>query len=70
MTDGEPDDARAVMRAIIDASRRIERDEELGVSLVQVGERPCLRGDFAKMLDDDLVRAGVPFDICDTVTLE
>ena len=30
VTDGEPDDRRAVIRTIIDASRRIDRDEELG----------------------------------------
>jgi hypothetical protein len=69
VTDGEPDDPRAVMRAIVDASRRIERDEELGVSLVQVGCDPDARR-FLKVLDDDLVRAGARFDICDTVTLD
>jgi hypothetical protein len=57
------------MRAIVDASRRIDRDEELGVSLVQVGCDPQARR-FLKVLDDDLVRAGAPFDICDTVTLD
>jgi hypothetical protein len=69
VTDGEPDDARAVMRAIVDASRRIDRDEELAVSLVQVGSDPRARR-FLKVLDDDLTRAGAPFDICDTVTLD
>jgi uncharacterized protein with von Willebrand factor type A (vWA) domain len=69
VTDGEPDDARAVMRTIILASRRIDRDEELALSLVQVGNDPHARR-FLKALDDDLVRAGARFDICDTVTLD
>jgi uncharacterized protein with von Willebrand factor type A (vWA) domain len=69
VTDGEPDDARAVMRVVVEASRRIDRDEELGVQLVQVGNDPHARR-FLKLLDDDLTRAGAPFDICDTVTLE
>jgi hypothetical protein len=69
VTDGEPDDRKAVIRAIVGASRRIERDEELAVSLVQVGRDASART-FLKLLDDELVGAGAPFDICDTVTLE
>ncbi len=69
VTDGEPDDARAVIRTIVEASKRMKRDEELGVSFVQVGCDPGARR-FLKVLDDDLVRAGAPFDICDTVTLD
>ncbi len=69
VTDGEPDDPRAVIKTIVEASRRIERDEELAVSLVQVGSDPGARR-FLKLLDDDLVGAGARFDICDTVTLD
>jgi uncharacterized protein with von Willebrand factor type A (vWA) domain len=69
VTDGEPDDPRAVMRTIVEASRRIDRDEELGVSFVQVGDDPDARR-FLKVLDDDLARAGARFDIVDTVTLD
>jgi len=69
VTDGEPDDQKAVMKTIIDATRRLDRDEELGVSLIQVGKDP-LATRFLKALDDDLVRVGARFDICDTVTLE
>ena len=69
LTDGEPDDQRAVIKAIVTASRRIERDEELAVSFVQVGRDECARR-FLKLLDDELVSAGAPFDICDTVTLD
>lgn len=69
VTDGEPDDQKAVMKAILDASRRVDRGDELGVSLVQVGSDPLARR-FLKALDDDLVRVGAPFDICNTVTLD
>jgi uncharacterized protein with von Willebrand factor type A (vWA) domain len=69
VTDGEPDDQKAVMKTIVDATRRLDRDEELGVSLIQVGQDP-LANRFLKALDDDLVRVGARFDICDTITLD
>lgn len=40
VTDGEPDDRKAVMKVIIEASRRMERDEELAISFIQVGKDP------------------------------
>lgn len=36
---------------------------------MQVGKDPDARR-FLKLLDDELVSAGAPFDICDTVTLD
>lgn len=69
ITDGEPDDRKAVMRVIIEASRRMDRDEELAISFIQVGtDQTATR--FLKALDDDLESAGAKFDICDTVTLD
>jgi hypothetical protein len=69
VTDGEPDDYKAVMRVIIDASRRMERDEELGISLIQVGtDRKATQ--FLKALDDQLQSAGAKFDIVDTITID
>lgn len=69
VTDGEPDDQRAVMKTIIEATQRLDRDEELGVSFIQVGRDP-LATRFLKALDDELQRAGAKFDICDTITLD
>lgn len=69
VTDGEPDDRKSVMRLIIEASRKIDRDEELGISLVQVGNDK-LATQFLKALDDRLESAGAKFDIVDTVTME
>ncbi|NEP01436.1 MAG: VWA domain-containing protein [Symploca sp. SIO2E9] len=69
VTDGEPDDRKAVMKVIIEASRQIDTDEELAISLIQVG-KDALATRFLKALDDDLQGAGAKFDIVDTVTLE
>jgi uncharacterized protein with von Willebrand factor type A (vWA) domain len=69
VTDGEPDDRKAVMRVIIEASRRMDKDEELAISFIQVGsDAQATR--FLKVLDDELQGAGAKFDICDTVTME
>lgn len=69
VTDGEPDDRKAVMRVIIEASRRMDTDEELAISFIQVGtDQMATR--FLKVLDDELQGAGAKFDICDTITLD
>ncbi len=69
ITDGEPDDPKAVMRVIIEASRKIDRDEEMGISLIQVGKDRKTTA-FLKALDDRLESAGAKFDIVDTVTID
>lgn len=69
VTDGEPDDRKAVMRNIIEASHRMDRDEELAISFIQVGsDQTATR--FLKALDDEMQAAGAKFDIVDTVTLD
>ncbi len=69
ITDGEPDDRKAVMKVIIEASLRMDRDEELAISFIQVGtDAQATR--FLKVLDDELQRAGAKFDICDTITMD
>jgi uncharacterized protein with von Willebrand factor type A (vWA) domain len=69
ITDGEPDDRKAVMKVIIEASRQMDRDEELAISFIQVGtDAQATR--FLKVLDDELQGAGAKFDICDTITME
>jgi uncharacterized protein with von Willebrand factor type A (vWA) domain len=68
VTDGEPDDPKAVMRAIIDATKRMDRDEELAVLLVQVGD-DARATRFLEILDDQLQGAGARFDICDTILM-
>ena len=69
ITDGEPDDRKAVMKVIIEASRQMDINEELGISFIQVGtDAQATR--FLKVLDDDLQGAGAKFDICDTITMD
>lgn len=69
ITDGEPDDRKAVFEVIIQATRQMERDEELAISIIQVGS-DTQATKFLKALDDQLQSVGAKFDICDTVTLE
>ncbi|MBD2438972.1 VWA domain-containing protein [Nostoc sp. FACHB-110] len=69
ITDGEPDDRKAVFEVIIQATRQMERDEELAISIIQVGT-DSQATKFLKALDDQLQSVGAKFDICDTVTLE
>lgn len=69
ITDGEPDDRKAVMKVIIEASRQIDKDEELAISFIQIGnDRTATQ--FLKALDDDLINAGAKFDIVDTLTID
>ncbi|MBD2209627.1 VWA domain-containing protein [Calothrix sp. FACHB-156] len=69
ITDGEPDDRKAVFEVIINATRQMDKDEELAISIIQVGSDPQATK-FLKALDDQLQSVGAKFDICDTVTLE
>ena len=69
VTDGEPDDRKAVMKVIIEASRQMDINEELGISFIQVG-KDAQATRFLKVLDDDLQGAGAKFDICDTITMD
>jgi uncharacterized protein YegL len=69
ITDGEPDDRKAVMEVIVNTTRRLDRDEELALTFIQVGtDAQALK--FLNALDDQLQGIGAKFDICDTVTME
>lgn len=69
VTDGEPDDRRAVMQVIIEATRNMERDEELAISFIQVGHDAGATR-FLQALDSELEGVGAKFDICDTLTMD
>ena len=69
VTDGEPDDRKAVFDVIINASRQMDRDEELAISFIQVGNDSGATK-FLKALDDQMQDVGAKFDICDTITLD
>jgi hypothetical protein len=57
------------MRVIIEASQKMERDEELAISIIQVGNDATATR-FLKVLDDELASAGAKFDLVDTITIE
>jgi len=59
----------AIAKVIVDATHRIDRNEELGIGLVQIGDDPIARG-FFTALDDNLQAAGAKFDIVDTCILD
>ena len=67
VTDGEPDDRKEVMRQIIEYSRKMDADEELAISFIQIGSAQEASR-FLRLLDDELQGAGAKFDIVDTVT--
>jgi hypothetical protein len=69
ITDGAPDDEKAVMRSVLKAAKRVQRADELVVSFIQIGSDPSARR-FLKILDDEMVRAGATHDIVSTVTLD
>lgn len=69
ITDGEPDSQRDVIQVILDVSQKLDRDEELAISFIQVGQDASATK-FLKALDDQLEDVGAKFDICDTITLD
>jgi hypothetical protein len=69
VTDGEPDDRRAVIEVIIAATQKIQDDKELALSFIQVGNDSGATS-FLKALDDQLQGIGAKFDICDTITID
>ncbi len=69
LTDGAPDDRRAVIESVVQATKKMDRDEELAVSFIQIGSDSGATS-FLKALDDQLEGVGAKFDICDTITME
>lgn len=69
ITDGEPNDRDAVINTIVSATKKMNADEELAISFVQIG-RDGGAQTFLKKLDDGLTALGAKFDIVDTVTSE
>jgi uncharacterized protein with von Willebrand factor type A (vWA) domain len=69
ITDGEPDDRRAVVETVVRSTQQMATDEELAITFVQVGNDAGAK-QFLTALDDQLEGVGAKFDICDTVTME
>lgn len=72
-TDGEPSDGvagqKALAQLLIDTANKLESDNEIGVSFIQIGRDPKAT-EFLRKLDDDLTSAGAKFDIVDAKTCD
>lgn len=69
VTDGVPDDEEAVAKVIVNATKKIDRDEEIGISFIQVGKDSHASA-YLKRLDDHLTKEGAKYDIVNTLTIE
>lgn len=69
VTDGQPDNRKSVITSIVEATEKIDKDEELGISFIQIGNDSEATA-FLKLLDDDLKDVGAKFDIVDTITIQ
>lgn len=67
ITDGVPDSETAVKESITNAANKLERDEEIGIQFVQIGD-DVHAGKFLNDLDDNL--KGAKFDIVNSLTRE
>ncbi len=65
VTDGEPNDTQGVKDSIINATKKLSRDEEIGIQFIQVGDDAGARR-FLEDLDDNL--KGAKFDIVNSLT--
>lgn len=69
VTDGLPDDEKALVNVIVNASKQIDNEEEIGIEFIQIGKDAHAR-DFLKRLDDNLTNEGAKFDIVNTTTMD
>jgi hypothetical protein len=69
VTDGEPSNRMALIKAIAQATHHMDHNDELGIGFAQVGDDALTRG-FLNALDDDLKTMGAKFDIVSAQVLE
>ena len=69
ITDGAPNDQKSAAASIINASKMLDNDQELGLTFVQVGNDSGATS-FLQYLDDDLEKMGAKFDIVDTIKID
>lgn len=69
LTDGEPQDRADVAGVIIEASKKMERDEQAAILFLRVGQDKEAQA-FLSSLDDDLEKKGAKFDIVDADDLD
>lgn len=69
VTDGVPDDPKAVEDEIISLSNSLTKDSDFGIQILQVGN-DAEATKYLKNLDDSLQGKGAKFDIVDTKTFD
>lgn len=69
VTDGEPDDRKAVANVIINQANKQVNDSDLTLLILQIGN-DIGAGKFLKALDDDLKDVGCKHDIVDVKTYQ
>jgi hypothetical protein len=70
VTDGKADDPMAVIRTIVEATQKMDRDEELAISFIQIGT-DSEASEYLTYLDNQLQKEReAKFDIVDTITIE
>ena len=70
VTDGKADDPITVIRTIVEATQKMDRDEELAISFIQIGADKEA-SEYLEYLDDQLQQdRGAKFDIVDTITID
>lgn len=67
ITDGIPDDESALVKVIVDATKKISTREEIGLEFVQIGKDEHAHA-FLTRLDNNLEKEGAALDIVNTVT--
>lgn len=61
-TDGVPDDQNAVASCIVDATKRIKKDSDLGILFIQVGDVQSAK-EYLERLNSNLKSEGAEFDV-------
>lgn len=69
LLDKEPKERMGVVKLLVEATKKMDNQEELGIMFAQVGDDLITRG-FLTTLDDDLATAGAKFNIADTMVLK
>jgi hypothetical protein len=69
VTDGVPDDESALVKVIVNATKKIATREEIGLLFVQVGNDAHAH-EFLKRLDDNMTNEGAALDIVSAITMD
>lgn len=69
ITDGVPDSEGDLVKVIVNATKKIDSREEIGLEFVQIGKDPHAH-DFLDRLDNHLTAEGAKLDIVNTVTAD